>query len=605
MNVHDSKIVILPPSVTEKIAAGEVVERPASVVKELVENCIDAGATRIEIHIEDAGFSCIRISDNGSGIGPGDLQKCVLRHATSKISSADDLYSISTLGFRGEALASISAVSRMTITSSTADDGLGHEIRCEDNTVRDFRPARHTRGTTVVCRDLFYNVPARKKFMKSRNAERMALLRFVEQLVVPYPGVHFSLWLEGAKALEAPVASTPLERIAQVAGPEFARQLVRCTGENNGLAATIFISPPEHATPRPRHQYLYVNLRRVDSDQVTYGIREAFAAFLTQQLRPSWFCFLDVDPEHVDVNVHPTKQRIKFDDEKRVFGFVYRTIQASLPQSLGVPPPGAAGHFHDLTAGRVPGSGPSGRPSVMENVVAPAARARDDAVQTSISFLSLASKAGNSEKELDFPFDSKVKLPQEQWELISCYQIHRLFILAPIKNGILLIDQHAAHERVLYEQALQELKSGKAPSQRLLFPIVMELSVAEKSALMTGRESFTALGFDIQDFGGRSIAVSALPASGMRESGVEEVVREMIGFLLDEKDPAILSNPHRRYAAAFACGAAIKAGQELKQEEMNSLLNSLFATECPYVCPHGRPTVVRISLDELARRFLR
>jgi len=611
MTPHDSRIAVLPPAVTEKIAAGEVVERPASVVKELVENSLDAGATRVEIAVEDAGFSLIKISDNGHGMGPEDLQKSVLRHATSKIRTAEDLFCVATLGFRGEALASIAAVARLSIASSAADDGLGYEVLSEDGNLSAAKPCRHLRGTTVTVRDLFFNVPARKKFMKSRTAERLALLRTLEQLVIAYPSVHFSVWAEGKKALEAPRADSSLERIAQVAGPEFARELITCKGNNGVMAATMYISAPAHAVARPRCQYLYVNLRRVDSDQVTFGIREGFAQFMTKQLRPAWFCFLEVDPKRIDVNVHPTKQRVKFDDERAVFGFVYHLVRQSIPETIV-----AARDIAGPAAGRpaAVGSAPASQLqgarglSLSTAMPLPGTGARvppDGAMQTTMSFLSLAPKDAAGEKELEFPLDSRVKLREERWELISCYQIHRLFILAPIKNGILLIDQHAAHERVLYEQALEDLKTGRAASQRLLFPIIIELSAAEKSVVMEGRDCFTALGFDVQDFGGPSIAVSAIPASGMRDGAVQEAVREMIGQFMVEKDPEILSRPERRYAAAFACGAAIKAGQEMKQEEMNALLNSLFAAENPYVCPHGRPTLVRISLEELSRRFLR
>jgi DNA mismatch repair protein MutL len=610
MAQNNNRITILPPEVTEKIAAGEVVERPASVVKELVENALDAAATRIDIAVEDAGFSMIRVSDNGCGMSGEDLEKSVMRHATSKIRKASDLFCIATLGFRGEALASIGAVSRLGVKSSATDDGLGNEIACDGGVTRKMTPVEHTRGTTVVCRDLFYNVPARKKFMKTRRSERTALLRYIEQLVIPFPSVHFSLAMEGKRVLESPQVDTVKARIAQVAGAEFAKELIVCTSENNALSATIHISTPANATPRPRYQYLYVNLRRVDSDPVTFGIRESFARFITDQRRPSWFCFLELDPQRVDVNVHPTKQRVKFDDERAVFGFVYGAVQKAFPETLGEKNP-AAPPLSIAPSGAVSGRitfppvSHAGN-KVMEGAAASyisSRGAKNESVQTALSFLSLAGAGAESEKELA---DSSAKLREQRWELIPCYQIHRLFILAPIKNGILLIDQHAAHERVLFEQALDDLKTQRAQSQRLLFPIVVELSLAEKSAVVSGRDYFNAFGFDLQDFGGQSVAVSSIPAAGfLKESGIEEAVREIVGYLLEEKDPKILSQPQFRYAAAFACGSAIKAGQELKQEEMNSLLNSLFATENPYICPHGRPTLVRISLDELRRRFLR
>jgi DNA mismatch repair protein MutL len=611
MYSDSGRISVLPQSVTEKIAAGEVVERPASVVKELVENSLDAGASKIDITIEGAGFALIRITDNGCGMAQNDLERSVQRHATSKIHSAEDLFSIATFGFRGEALASVGAVSRLDVSSSASDDGLGYAIDCEGGECGSLRPVQHMRGTTISCRDLFFNVPARKKFMKSHKAERMALLRYIEQLVIPFPGVHFSITMEGKKALEAPQAESTLARIAQITGVEFAKELIVCTNEKDELGSTVYISPPSRASARPRYQYLYVNLRRVDSDSVTYGIRESFSRFITQTHRPAWFCFLDVDPRRLDVNVHPTKQRVKFDNEKAVFSLVYHSIEKKLPSFVSGDFSGNKSIPNPL--GSVEFSGYGAKPlghGVMEGLssIGRKNQSGKESVQTALSFLSVNDNASNEdkEKELESSGESRVQLPYERWELIPCYQIHRTFILAPIKDGILLIDQHAAHERVLYEQALEDLKIGNSESQRLLFPILIEVSAAEKSVILSGREYLGALGFDIQDFGAQTIAISSIPAAGfLKESAVEEAIREMAEYLLEEKDPQIISKPQKRFAAAFACGTAIKAGQELKQEEMNSLLNSMFATETPFVCPHGRPTLVRMSLDELARRFLR
>jgi DNA mismatch repair protein MutL len=615
MPTIDNRIKVLSTAITEKIAAGEVIERPGSVVKELVENSIDAGSTRIDISVEEGGFSKIRISDNGCGMGVEDLRTSLLRHATSKISRIEDLYAIATLGFRGEALASISAVSRVSIACSATQEGLGYEIHSEGGVESPVVPCQHTRGTTITCRDLFFNVPARKKFMKSTRAEAMAIMRLVEQIVIPFPAIHFTLTVDGLTVLEAPMADTLAARIAQVAGTEFAGTLLTAEAEAQGVAATIYISPPDGARPRPRFQLLYVNLRRIDSDAVTFSIREAFSRFITAQLKPAWFCFMEIDPSRVDVNVHPTKQRIKFDDEKAVFRFIYNAVHGGIARKIAplpVRPPAGSMNAADIsivaevksalareweTTNPIPGfRQTTGGPPETE----PPA----DAEQTTLPFFSIA--RGEEKKELEQPADSNVRLSEEQWELIHCYQIHRTYILATIKNGILLIDQHAAHERILYEQALADMLAGRAESQRLLFPVIMEFSPMEKAVAVSGRDHFNALGFDIQDFGGASVAVSATPAAGfIKEYNIEEALREMVTYLIEEKDNRMVAKPQKRFAAAYACGAAIKAGQVLKQDEMNALLNSLFSTENPYICPHGRPTVVRISMDELSRRFLR
>ncbi|MCL2219078.1 MAG: DNA mismatch repair endonuclease MutL [Chitinispirillia bacterium] len=612
-------IEVLPPSVVEKIAAGEVVERPASVLKELIENSIDAGATRVDIAVEEAGFSMMRVADNGCGMSRGDLGRSVLAHATSKIRSADDLYSIATMGFRGEALASISAVSRMSVVTSDDDSsGLGYEINVEGGISSDIAPAPRTRGTSITVRDLFFNVPARKKFMKTQRGEQAAIIKILEQLAVPFPGVHFTALVDGKKMLDLPRVGTLRERICSVAGNDFARGLVECAGEGEGMSVLAYVSTPEKLQSKPRFQSLYVNLRRIDNDSVGYAVREAFSKYLGHGNRPAFFCFLDVDPQKVDVNIHPTKQQMKFDDERGVFGFIYHAVKEGLRRSevarkdvLGDsgsrPETNPIQEFYD-------GIGVGG--------VNPAFGGCDAGgdIQTSLNFAPTLDEmmsacpsgaggyAGNSDNNAGG--DTVIARDAGEsgavgkaWD-IQCYQIHGIFVLAPIKNGILLIDQHAAHERVLYEQALLDLEGRPPVSQQLLFQIVLEMSPAEKAVLDEGRDYFTSLGFEIADFGGNSVAVSALPAF-MSDGEAAAAVREMVRYLIDGRNPAAPREPVKRFAAAFACGAAIKSGQKLSEAEMNALINALFAANDPYTCPHGRPTLVRISVDELTRRFLR
>lgn len=629
-NDSQPKIRELSQSVIEKIAAGEVIERPGSIVKELVENAIDAGATHIDILVEDAGFSIVKVVDNGYGMNKENLTKSLLPHATSKIIEAEDLYAVSTMGFRGEALASISAVSRFTITSNNTDSGLGCSLFCDGGKISEIIPMQHTCGTTVVCRDLFFNVPARKKFMKSTNAERIAITRIVEQIALSFPSIHFSLIAEGKRKLDLPQAETTRARIAQLAGHEFAKNLIYCSGEIAYMSVDIFISDPQNAKPRPRYQNLYVNLRRVDNDSVTYAVREAFSRFITSHLKASWFCFLNIEPSRIDVNIHPTKQKIKFDDEKSLFSFIFKTIHINISDNINVqdeliPDSGIqwdsnkeatssdtnnvreASNFSNIEyAKNNDNKTHSNNPTTNQTHSNQKDELKEESQQTSLSFLSVFADEKIIKKEIANNKDNSVELTQESWNLIPCYQIHKMFILAPIKKGLLIIDQHAAHERILYEEALGDIKQGRSESQRLLFPVTFDMSPTEKEVLMASRDYFYKLGFDVQDFGGHTIAVSAMPATGfMKSSNVEEAVREMVQNLIEEKDMDILSEPQKRFAASFACGAAIKFGQELKQEEMNVLLNNLFARENPYICPHGRPTLVRISLEELQRRFLR
>ena len=645
-------IEVLPLPVVEKIAAGEVIERPASVLKELVENSIDAGATKIEAFIEGAGFSRIKIADNGCGMTEIDLARCLLRHATSKIRTSDDLFAITTMGFRGEALASVAAISRLTVATSADRSGLGHEIMCNGGVQGKVAPVAHGQGTTADVRDLFYNVPARKKFMKSPRSEQMAAVRIVEQLAAAFPTVHFSLTADSVRLLDFPPVETVSDRIGQIAGTSFVKELIECRSVRQGLEMVAYISSPEVVHSRPRFQNLYVNLRHIECDAVTHAIREAVGRFLSTQYRPSFFCFLAIDPSHIDVNVHPTKQLVKFDDERALFGFIYSAVQKSIGSGLAAPgdmilekrngPPASVGPVTPLSDADGAAPAGSGVPSEATQ------EALDLPGSTRFSFFAsgseqFAGKSGVKNGEgayserapalpcADSPDETKTIIPfpvsgtagdsasgagqtaesaknfaerETAWDLISCYQIHEMYILAPIKNGILLIDQHAAHERILYEQALEDIGHGRSASQQLLFPVIVEFATAEKAVVLSGLRYFSAFGFEVSDFGGAAVAVSAIPFF-MRTADAEDTVRSMVRYLLDEQDRDILRETTKRFAAAFACGAAIKAGQKLSQEEMNALVNSLFAAKSPYACPHGRPTLIRISLDELGRRFLR
>jgi DNA mismatch repair protein MutL len=627
MQSGENKIAVLPPAVVEKIAAGEVVERPASVLKELVENSIDAGATRIDVTIEGAGFSVMRVADDGCGMSRADLGMSVLPHATSKIRSADDLYSISTMGFRGEALASISAVSRMTVATYDGDpSGLGYEIAADGGVSSEISPISRTRGTTIAVREIFYNVPARKKFMKTERGEQMAIIKVLEQLSIPFPAIHFTVTVDGKRMLDMPPAANLLERICQAAGSDFSKGLVECGGDGDGMSALAYVSTPEKLQSKPRFQSLYVNLRRIDNESVTFAIREAFAQFLGHGNRPAFFCFLDVDPDKIDVNVHPTKQQVKFDNERGVFGFIYGVVRDGLRKSgistgdfsragsgihSGVAGIGSAGGFGG-GAGSVNGIGGIDFAGGDFPFGSGNADAAGGAVQTSLNIASSpfvnadiggVAVAGGSIEMGGIEGIGNAVAAQAH-ELIQCYQIHGIFILAPIKNGILLIDQHAADERVRYEQALRDIESGSPISQQLLFPIVLEMSPAEKAVLDSGKKYFSNLGFEISDFGGSTVSISALPAF-LRDGEAEGAVRDMTRYLLDGRGPETFKEPIHRFAAAFACGAAIKSGQKLSLEEMNALINALFSAGNPYTCPHGRPTLVRISVDELTRRFLR
>jgi DNA mismatch repair protein MutL len=607
MENQDDRIELLSGSLVDRIAAGEVVERPASVVKELVENALDAGATHISITVDDGGFSLIRVADNGRGMSPENLGRAVQRHATSKIRTFDDLFLLSTMGFRGEALASIGSVSRLEITSACTGSGLGMRIRVEGSERKDPEPASCGKGTIVEVRDLFYNTPARRKFMKTGKAERMAVVRLFEELAVPFCSVHFILTMDNQKIADAPPVADILQRVGQIGGADFAQTLVECRGSFDGIDAHILISKPENARPRPRFQSLYVNLRRIDSDAVTFSIRNAFREYVQADVKPAFFCLLSIDPGRVDVNIHPTKQKLKFDDEKRIAGGIYHAVGAGINARLNPmshePAPFASSGSGHLSAAE-PKEGYPALPFQPDRAESGTGRQAGEE-QIGLVF---SGQSMFEQKSLEAGRDPGVSLAgavtSESWDLISCVQIHDLFILAPIKNGILLIDQHAAHERILYEHALDMLKKGSSASQQLLFPFVMELSIAERAVLKANLDHFSRFGYELFELSGNAISVSAVPAS-VDGARAKDAIREMLDYLLDERSGRTFPSIVHRMAAAFACGNAIKQGQRLTTEEMNGLLNSLFAAQNPYTCPHGRPTIIRISVEELKRRFLR
>jgi DNA mismatch repair protein MutL len=542
MENRNGQIEVLAQSVVEKIAAGEIIERPASVLKELVENSLDAGARKIDIKVEDAGFSLIHIADDGRGMSPEDLRKSILPHATSKIRNADDLYRLTTMGFRGEALASIAAVSRLSVISSDNESGLAYQLQCDGSECRSIVPVARSRGTTVVVQDLFFNVPARKKFMKSRTAERMALSRLIEQLALPFPHIHFTGYFEGKPVIDFPPDESISLRISRIAGSEFAKALIRCCGKREGLEVAVYVSSPQSVQRRPRFQDLYVNLRKVENEQVLFAVREAFAQFITSEFKPSFFCFMNIDPSRIDVNVHPTKMKIKFDDDRFLFGFILETVRRGVAErQIGrddVFPRSSPQQERNDRAERFTAtdmaSTDDGYSGVREKPSAWAATlysAQGGGEQQRIPIPETAQE----NKTLDPCDDNTIQLTDSEkgvpWGLIPCYQIHAMFILAPIKNGILLIDQHAAHERILFEQALRDYERGSSDSQQLLFPIVIEFPSSEKEVLMGGKSFLDAVGFDIHDFGGNAVSVSAIPAF-MKDSQVEGALREMVHYLV-------------------------------------------------------------------------
>ncbi|MEZ0396966.1 MAG: DNA mismatch repair endonuclease MutL [Anaerolineales bacterium] len=585
-------IHILPPEVASQIAAGEVVERPASVVKELVENALDAGAQTIAIEIGGAGRTLIRVTDDGCGIAADELTLAVERHATSKLASAADLFRIATLGFRGEALASIGSVSRLTITSRRADSPAGARLKVEGGKIGPLEVVGAPVGTVVQVEDLFYNVPARLKFLKQDVTERRAIDALVTRYALAYPQVRFRLTEGSSLSLQTAGDGERRAILAALYGVEVARQMLEVEAAEDGLKLSGFISPVALTRSNRREITFFINGRWVQDTPLTQALLQAYHTLLMVGRYPLAALFLEMPPEEVDVNVHPAKAEVRFRDPDRVFSFVQRSARRTLlaftpvppvaPQNLwaGAPSPTrtvdpAWGLAHD-TDGRAvrpddrPWSEDDNQPSTV-NAPPSSVVAAQQPISTNVPLLRLIGQVGAA------------------------------YLVAEGPDGLYLIDQHAAHERVLFEKLMAQHEQKNIPSQALLTPVVVELPPAGAKLL---EEQFTILhhfGFDVQPFGPNAFQVRAVPvlfAGADPAAALRALVEDF------EEDETPLQNELEAKIAGRVCKRlAVKAGQVLSPEEQRALLNDLEACAAPRTCPHGRPTMIHLSVDMLERQF--
>jgi len=632
------KIGILPPALANQIAAGEVVERPASVVKELVENALDAGARRIAVVVEQGGRALIRVEDDGEGMAPDDARLAVQRHATSKIRVASDLDGIRTLGFRGEALPSIASVSRFTLRTRARGALTGLEIRIEGGEPKGEHGIGAPEGTTIDVRDLFYNLPARRKFLKADSAESAQVSRLMTQLALGAPGIGFQLTSNGRKVLDCPPAAEVAERFYQIyqARPD----LVEVRREGGGMRVHGYIAPLAEQGPRRGPQNIYVNGRIVRDKTIAHAIQAAYAVATVKERSPEVHLFIEIPPERVDVNVHPTKAEVRFLEQ----GLVHEVLRRALGDALGAGPspelrlqaprapialpampmlPGVlrpdptfrqdpwqaapssvnqgAGPFD--AGGRVPPGDAlaSWEHAVTAVIEAPAlagARADgrlDDAFTAAVTRLDAASSAVGRAAAADRD-DIRPMKPLGQFR--------NTFIIAVDQDGLAIVDQHVAHERVLYERVYERLTTGRLTSQRLLTPLVLELDASQIAALEAHAANLERLGFDVEPFGGKSVRVCAMPALiglGDVEPTLRALGQDLEGFDRMGRVDDVL----KHLAATMACHAAVKANDPLPLEKMQFILDELHATAYSTVCPHGRPVLLRLTRREIEKSFQR
>jgi len=598
-------IQLLPDSIANQIAAGEVVQRPASAVKELLENAIDAGAGHIKLIVKDAGKSLLQIIDDGSGMSETDARMSLERHATSKIRKAEDLFTIRTMGFRGEALASIAAVSQLEMKTRTADKELGTLLVVEASEVKKQELVSCEKGTSISVKNLFYNIPARRNFLKSNPVEMKHIVDEFQRLALAHANIAFTLIQGDEVVYDLPVGKAPSlsQRIVNLFGKSYQEQLASCQEETEYVKVTGYVGKPEFSRKTRGEQFLFVNNRFIRSNYLQHAVMNAFEGLMPENSFPFYVIFIELDPKHIDVNVHPTKTEIKFDDERAV----YAVVRAAVRQSLGA---------HNLA--------PTIDFKEDVNVIAKLGNASAEAVREVYfgeRFQSSLTRSNKDNWEKLFEGEGNSKLFQQEVMQASMKletasqittnvpeekiltQLHDRFILRQTKNGLMIIDQQSAHERVLFEKFMEDIKYKSASTQQSLFPKTITFPAADYALLMEMEQEIKALGFRFEEFGKNTIVVNGIPANlkYANEKQILEGLMEQFKYNQSELSLPLQEN----LARALAKRAGVKAGQKLGAQEMTELLNNLFSCKTPNYSPEGKPIFYIFELNKLENYFNR
>ncbi|MDR3609086.1 MAG: DNA mismatch repair endonuclease MutL [Ignavibacteriaceae bacterium] len=616
--MSNNKIKILPENISSKIAAGEVVQRPESVVKELLENSIDAGAKTIELIIKRAGKALMQVVDDGSGMDEDDAILCIQKHATSKITEFEDLESLHTLGFRGEALSSIAAVSQLEIKTETSDEELGTILRYDDNGNIVKEKGSFPKGTSVSVKNLFYNVPARRNFLKSDATELKHIIDTFMRESLGHPGIHFKFFNDnelifnyGPGAIE--------ERISQVFADNMSDALIKVKEKTDFMNIEAFIGKPSMLKKSKGEQYLFLNSRYVISRQINHAVFTAYENILEKGDYPFFIIFMDLDPSKLDINVHPSKLEVRFEDEKSIYNFILAVIRKGLGTHDLVPSmafnnstaDGEKIHFDPFV--KVEQNDFSDRPAFNKNQSYSKTNFSNKEIDLIFNAIPDEITEVKTNRELVPPFDNEetrevMHVPSNISTQLSVsnettfiVQLHDKYILSQIKSGLMIIDQHVAHERVLYEKALERLEVNLPFSQQLLFPKTVEFDPGSFAVLKEINVYLIKLGFSLKFFSKNTVIIEGVPddiKNGSEEKILKEIVEE---YVVNQREKKI--DERDNIAKSYSCKTAIKAGDRLSDREMRLLIDQLFGTTMPYVCPHGRPVLVKISLDEFDRRF--
>mgnify|MGYP001150424138 FL=1 len=572
-----AKIHLLSTDLRNKIAAGEVVERPASVVKELVENSLDANATEITIVIEKGGHQLIQVSDNGGGISPDDMNLAVQRYTTNKIETIDDLFNINSLGFRGEALASIASVSEMEMASCINGDG-GFAVSILDGEAGEIMPAEPVRGTRIDVRNLFYNTPARKKFLKSQRVEFRQIVAMARRYGLAYPEVAFKLYHDDKEILNIQIESLK-ERINNLLDPTYSDHLLEVNTVKGDFAISGYVGSLNLVRSRPGEQYIFLNRRFIKHRLLNNAVYSAYQSLLKRGEYPFYVLNLVQPADQVDVNVHPMKIEVRFKDEWRLYHVLKSAVADALRSILDTIP-----DFSKMET-QFPEFGNSLQQATL-----------------SLSAVDTPIQQGLQRAKTYMDRLSEKKSEGEEVSTGNIWQIHDKYIVSQINSGLVIIDQHVAHERVLFEDALNAFEKAPLGAQTLLFPETLEFSADEFSVLLDILPNLNKLGFRMQEFGKNTVMVEAIP-SEMVWGNEKTIIRDIMDSYLENKKK--YSSWQEGLAASYSCHAAVKAGDPLTIQEMQALVNRLFATNHPYYCPHGRPIIVQLSIEELDKRFER
>ncbi len=613
--MSENKIKILPQALSNKIAAGEVVNRPGSVVKELIENSIDARANHITLIIREAGKSMIQIIDNGSGMTEEDARVSFERHSTSKISSYEDLENILTLGFRGEALASIASVSQVELKTKTADQEVGTLIRIDGSEITEISKAQCDTGTSITIKNLFYNTPGRRNFLKSNQTEFRHIYETFIRLAIANPEVSFT-FINNDDQLFDLKASSLRERLLSVFTTDFSESLVEVDYGNELIKVRGFISKPNFTKKSKQDQFFYLNNRFFVSKSLNFSVYTGYDDLIEKGDYPSFFLFIDIDPKKVDVNVHPSKMEVKFEDESAAFGFVRRAVKEALKKAdlvfeVGfdsrLDMPDTAESFHYKESFDKTGKDNSYTSSFQRS--GPYIPKGD--TTSNIHSIFEASRKPEESSSDDFPeiqnkseqkniFEHSKKSDSDKFNV---WQYQYKYIMCQTETGLMIIDQHAAHERILYERALLWLNSQSSFSQQLLIPIKLDLTKIDYHIAVSLKDELHNLGFNFNLQKEGFVELEGVP-SDVKIGNENKIFQELIDQF---KEYELKLNLEKRdnLAKSFACRSAIKSGDRLTYSEMTGLIDNLFASQMPYVCPHGRPTVIRITTDELDKRFSR